>query len=177
MKLYVIRHGLTKCNVENKYNGNLDEDINEEGIKQAIKMSEYVKDLNIDFIICSPMKRTKHTCRLINVNHLDVFYDDRIIERDCGILTGQDLGDFYDTDYWNYYSEKEVEGLETIKDLFQRVHLFIDEIKEKYKDKNVLLVTHGGVARAVYFYFHEIPEDGKIAAFGSENCEVKEYEL
>ena len=26
MKLYVIRHGLTKCNVEHKYNGHLDED-------------------------------------------------------------------------------------------------------------------------------------------------------
>mgnify|MGYP006870922569 CR=1 FL=1 len=28
-------------------------------------------------------------------------------------------------------------------------------MKEKYKDKNILLVTHGGVARAVYFYFNE----------------------
>ena len=37
MKLYVIRHGLTKCNVEKKYNGKLDEDINEVGIKQAQK--------------------------------------------------------------------------------------------------------------------------------------------
>lgn len=35
MKLYVIRHGQTKCNVENKYNCRLDEDINEVGIKQA----------------------------------------------------------------------------------------------------------------------------------------------
>jgi broad specificity phosphatase PhoE len=35
MKLYVIRHGQTKCNVEKKYNGRYDEDINEEGIKQA----------------------------------------------------------------------------------------------------------------------------------------------
>ena len=37
MKLYVIRHGLTKCNVEKKYNGRYDEDIIEEGINQAIK--------------------------------------------------------------------------------------------------------------------------------------------
>lgn len=35
MKLYVIRHGQTKCNKENKYNCRLDEDINEIGIKQA----------------------------------------------------------------------------------------------------------------------------------------------
>ena len=35
MKLYVIRHGQTNCNKENKYNCRLDEDINEIGIKQA----------------------------------------------------------------------------------------------------------------------------------------------
>lgn len=33
MKLYVIRHGQTNCNRENKYNGKLDEDINEVGIE------------------------------------------------------------------------------------------------------------------------------------------------
>ena len=28
MKIYIVRHGQTKCNVENKYNCRLDEDIN-----------------------------------------------------------------------------------------------------------------------------------------------------
>ncbi len=32
MKLYVIRHGLTNCNKENKYNCRYDEDINEIGV-------------------------------------------------------------------------------------------------------------------------------------------------
>lgn len=27
MKIYIVRHGQTKCNVENKYNCRLDEDI------------------------------------------------------------------------------------------------------------------------------------------------------
>ena len=35
MKLYVLRHGLTKCNIEKKYNGRYDEDIIEKGINQA----------------------------------------------------------------------------------------------------------------------------------------------
>lgn len=178
MKLYVIRHGLTKCNVENKYNGNLDEDINEEGIKQAIKMSEYVKDLNIDFIICSPMKRTKHTMELVNVNNVPVIYDERLIERDGGKLTLTILNDYYYTDYYNYYSTNIVEGLETLPELFNRVHSFLDEIKIKYKDKNILLVTHGAVARTIQFYFEEMPEDGMLLnVSGQKNCEIKEYEM
>ena len=61
MKLYVIRHGETDCNKENKYNCRYDEDINETGIEQAKKAGEKVKTLDIDLIICSPMKSTKQT--------------------------------------------------------------------------------------------------------------------
>ena len=177
MKIYIVRHGQTKCNVENKYNCRLDEDINETGIEQAKKTSEEVKNLDIDLIICSPLLRTRHTCELVNINNVPVIYDKRLEERDCGKLTNVELGDFYYTDYWNYYSKNKVEGLETIPDLFKRVKEFLDEIKEKYKDKNILLVTHGGVARGVYFYFNDIPKDGMIQKFGSSNCGIKEYEL
>ncbi len=177
MKLYVIRHGQTNCNRENKYNGKLDEDINEVGIEQAKSAQEDVKKINIDLIICSPLLRTRHTCNIVNVNNIPIIYDKRIEERDCGKLTNEKLGEFYYTDYWNYYSNKNVEGLETIQELFDRVKSFLDEIKEKYKDKNILLVTHGGVARAIYFYFNEIPEDGMLETFGSNNGEIKVYEF
>lgn len=177
MKLYVIRHGLTNCNVEKKYNGKLDEDINETGILQAKKAQEIIRNLDIDLIICSPLLRTRHTCNIININNVPVIFDNRIEERDCGIYTGKELGEFYYTDYWNYYSKIKVEGLESIQDLFKRIKNFLDEIKEKYKDKNILLVTHGGVARAIYFYFNELPKDGMIQEFGSSNCGIAEYEM
>ena len=178
MKLYVIRHGLTKCNVEKKYNGRYDEDIIEEGINQAIKASQIVKDLNIDLIICSPMKRTKHTMELVNVNNIDVIYDNRLMERDNGKLTLTKIDEYYDNEYYNYYSKTPVEGLETLPELFNRVHSFLDEVKIKYSDKNILLVTHGAVARAIQFYFEKMPEDGMfLNVSGQKNCEIKEYEM
>ena len=39
MKIYVIRHGLTDCNIKKIYNGRYDEDINKDGIKQATEAS------------------------------------------------------------------------------------------------------------------------------------------
>lgn len=178
MRLYVIRHGRTKCNDENKYNGRLDEDINEIGIKQAIEASKKVEKLDIDLIICSPLKRTKHTMKLINTKKIPVIYDDRLMERDCGILTGEDLGDFFYSDYYNYYSTKYLEGLETLPELFNRIHLFLDEIKEIYTDKNIMLVTHGAVAKAIQFYFEEMPKDGNLLKTNRwKNCEIKQYEI
>lgn len=94
-----------------------------------------------------------------------------------GLLTGKEFEESHYTNYWNCNSDKKVEGIETIQELFQRVKIFIDEIKEKYKDKNILLVTHGGVARAIYFYFNELPKDGLLQKFLPKNCEINEYEI
>ena len=179
MKLYVIRHGFTNCNEERKYNGRYDEDINEIGIKQAKEARKKVKKLAIDLIICSPLKRTRHTMELINCNHIPVIYEDRLMERDCGKFTLMPIAtdNFYEEEYYNYYSTKQIEGMETLPQVFQRVHSFLDEIKKTYSNKNILLVTHGVVARAIQFYFEEMPSDGKIGKIsGQKNCEIKEYE-
>ncbi len=98
MKLYVIRHGETTSNVLDIYNGSLlDEDINDNGINQAIEASKIVKKLDIDMIICSPLLRTRHTCDLINSNHINVIYDKRLEERNYGHLTNTKIDNFYYT--------------------------------------------------------------------------------
>ena len=175
MKIYVMRYGRTPSNDLQIFNGRCDEDINETGIHQAEAAREIYEKLDIDMIVCSTMLRTRHTCEIVNTKKLPVIYDERLIERDTGEMTGKSvLGDFRDT-YWNYYSDKF--DVEHVKELFARVYPVIDEIKKKYPDKNVLIVTHNGVCRAIYTYFNGIPEDGDILKIGSQkNCEITEYD-
>lgn len=178
MKLYIIRHGQTDCNKNHRYNCRYDEDINETGVEQAKNAINTIKNLDIDLIICSPLTRTRHTSKIINVNNIPTIYDDRIIERDGGVLTNTLIDDYFVKEYYNYYSTNIVEGLETLPELFNRIHGFLDDIKIKYKGKNILLVTHGAVAKAIQFYFQELPEDGMILNIsGQKNCEIKEYDL
>ena len=61
--------------------------------------------------------------------------------------------------------------------LFKRVHEFLDEIIKKDKDKNILIVAHGGILRAIYFYFNEIPQDGDLSIYVPKNCEINNYEI
>ena len=50
--------------------------------------------------------------------------------------------------------------------------------QEIYSDKNILVVTHGAVARTIQFYFEKMPEDGMLLKVrGQKNCEIKEYEM
>ena len=95
-----------------------------------------------------------------------------------GKLTNTRIDDYYIKEYYNYYSTNVAEGLETLPELFNRIHSFLDDIKTKYANKNILLVTHGAVARTIQFYFEEMPTDGMLLnVSGQKNCEIKEYTL
>ena len=177
MKLYITRHGQTDGNILKIMDGIRDIDLNETGIEQAKITRDALKDIKFDLIICSPLIRTKHTMEIININNYSVIYDERIKERDCGEFTG--LGfDSLDRDlYWNYYDETKYIKAESIDTFFKRVYDFMDDIKEKYKDKTMLLVTHSGVTKAINCYFNGVPKDGNLQVLGLKNCEVKIYEM
>ena len=77
----------------------------------------------------------------------------------------------------NYYNLNwNKQNIEPIQDICKRVWEVLDEIKEKYNDKNVLLVTHGGTCRAINAYFNGIGKDGHVQSAKIKNCEIREYE-
>lgn len=182
MKLYVIRHGQTDWNVAGKCQGRTDIELNKTGIEQAKKSREQIKNYNIDLIISSPLKRAKKTAEIINeVTKCDIICNEAIIERNCGDIEGTTeeewdaiIGDNVDV-INNYNLNWNKQNIEPIKDICKRVWNLLDEVQEKYKDKNVLLVTHGGTCRAINAYFNGIGEDGIIKSAKIKNCEIKEY--
>ncbi len=176
MKVYITRHGQIMSNVLKKHT-NPFEDLTELGIKQAKELSKIIKDINFDIIYVSPYLRAVHTAEILNTNNTKIIIDERLRERNCGKLSGQPVEDnAYRMDYWNYYSIKKHGNAENIKDFFERVFIFLEELKTKNYDK-VLIVTHSGVSKAFYGYFNGIPEDGSFFDLGLKNCEMKEYIL
>ncbi len=174
MKIYLVRHGETDHNLYGLYNRE-DEDLNTTGIKQAEKLRESIKKIEYDFIISSPLLRAKHTANIINIENKRIVLDDRLKERDPGNLSKKPLGVTNREEYWNYFTTIQYGTSENIKDFFNRVFNFLDELKTK-NYINVLIVTHSGVSKAFNAYFNGI-NDGKFLNKGLKNCQVKEYEL
>ena len=174
MKIYLIRHGEVNHNLHRLYNRE-DEDLNETGIKQAEELKEKIKNIEYDFIISSPLTRAKHTANIINIENKDIIVDDRLSERDPGSLSGQPIEVTNREEYWNYYTTIQYGTSEKIKEFFNRVYNFLDELKTK-NYKNVLIVAHSGISKAFSSYFNGIG-DGKFLNRGLKNCEIKEYEL
>ena len=177
MKIYVIRHGETNVNLENRINALNDSELNETGINQAKMVREEVKTIDYDLIICSPLTRAKQTAELLNYKNTKIIYDDRILERDAGILTETPSDNLDSDDWWNINPKDDYFDAESVKHIIERVFNFIEDIKEKYKDKKIIIVTHEGVSKAISCYFNGIPEDGNIGKYKHNNCEIREFEL
>lgn len=174
MKLYVIRHGETEMG-KMQIIATEDEPLNNNGIKQAITVGEEIRNLDIDVIYCSPIERARQTLKLFNLNNnIPVIINEKIKERNMGIYEKIPFDELEWDEFWNYNSDKKYPKLETMKSVYLRVSSFIDEIKKE--NKNVLLVTHGGISRAIYWYFNGIPENGNSSDI-NENCKIYEYEL
>ena len=174
MKIYIVRHGQVPHNALKQYN-TTDEDLTDFGIKQAEELRDKIKDMKFDIIICSPLKRAKHTADIININNQKIIYDNRIKERSCGNLSGKPLEVTNREEYWNYNTTIKYGTSEDIKLFFNRVYNFLDELKTKDYE-NVLIVAHSRVSKAFSGYFEGI-NDGKFLNRGLKNCEIKEYEL
>lgn len=178
MSLYIIRHGQTDWNILKKAQGRVDIALNANGREQAKETREKLKNVEIDLIICSPLKRAMQTAEIINCNrNIPIIYDERIIERNCGEFEGRTKEEYNFEEFWSYKKNINYEKAENVRDFFNRIYLFLDDIKDKYEGKNVLLVTHGGVSIPVNCYFNGIPEDDNLTKAHLKNCAYWKYEF
>lgn len=177
MELYVVRHGQTIVNVKELINARNIIGINRVGKQQANIAAEQMEKIKIDLLFCSPLRRTKQTCKIINKNKVNVIYDKRLLERDSRSMQFKnaeklDLEEWYDVNKTIVY--KNSEGFKSILD---RVKNFLEEIKEKYPDKSILIVTHGDVCKAIYAYLNNINDAKEISLFEQGNCEIRKYDI
>lgn len=177
MNLYVVRHGKTEWNKLHKVQGISDIELSIEGIEEAKELRSLIETLNIDVVISSPLKRTRDTAKIIIQDKLPINTDDRIIERDWGLNEGM-LVDLVDQiDCWDVILNTNVQNIERVQDLMLRVSEFLEDIKIKYKDKNVLVVTHSAVSRVIHYLLESIPDDGDLTKIDIPNLRVIEYKI
>lgn len=168
--LILVRHGESKWNAKGIWTGLTDIPLNSQGIKEARKAGELLKDIKIDIAYTSVLIRAKQTLDEIkNVLKLSLqtFENKALNERDYGELTGKDKWEI-EKEYgeekffkirrgWNFPIPKG----ETLKDVYNRVVPYYQkEILPKLKmGKNILIVAHGNSLRALVKYLENITDE------------------
>ena len=144
-----LRHGKTDWNDKGLLQGRDDIPLNNQGIAQArsagheLAKSFEGKSFRFDKIITSPLSRAEVTANIISsaLGNVPVMIDERLIERDFGILSGKE----YDFTSRVVLENVEEKSVETVESIVKRVNELIFEKVDKRE--NVLIVTHGAVTR------------------------------
>lgn len=171
-KLFLVRHGQSLWNLENRFTGWKDIDITEAGIEEAKKAGIALKGERIDIAFTSALIRAQHTLSIIldviGNPDIPVIQDKALNERCYGNLEGLNKADTalkYGAEkvhIWRRSYDVVPPGGESLKDTYNRVIPYFErEIKPLLKQgKNVLIVAHGNSLRALIMYLeHLSPEE------------------
>ena len=165
--LYLVRHGETVDNANQIMQGQTQGELNENGIRQALEVSEAWKDRPIDVVIASDLKRSIDTARIIAEPHgLEVVTTPLLRERDWGGFTGRFIPDLKN-EVWP-------DDIETLENLLSRAGEFIAYVKNTFPGMKVLAVGHGIINKAIQavYYGKTMSEVQRMM-----NAEVRVLEL
>lgn len=172
-KLYVTRHGLTEFNASERVCGSSDIALTAEGLRQAEEMAKKAYTFgDIERIIASPMLRAQQTAQAVSkLLEIPIEIDDRLREWDYGIFEGKSRL----TDGFKQAKQEfgcKMPNGESVFQLVYRTYSLLEELKSC--PNNTILVCHGGVARVIDSYFHDMTVD-RFMHFFMGNCEIKIY--
>ncbi|KAA0955913.1 histidine phosphatase family protein [Sporosarcina sp. ANT_H38] len=142
----LIRHGITEWNELGKSQGVSDIPLNKKGKQQAIALANrLLLEEGWDLIVTSDLSRANETAQIIAAKlELPVCtYDDRIREINCGEIEGTTEKERIQK-WGNNWRELDL-GIEKFKDVSDRGYEFLEETLITYRDKRVLVVSHGAL--------------------------------
>ncbi len=156
MKIYLIRHGQTTGDVEDKYGGAYDDNLTENGIKQAQKLANILDKSNIQFIYSSPLKRAQQTANILgSQSNCQIKIVEDLKERNKnGILTGMTKSEAQ-IRYPNLVEQlkdyrNQIEGAESQADFERRIQKIFSEIISSTQHSTIGIVTHGMVFWVIF---------------------------
>jgi len=186
VKLIMVRHGYSVYNNQSRFSGQIDVELNEQGVIQAQETADYlVKNYKIDKIYSSDLVRAKKTAELVsNVLDIPIIYDKDLRELDVGKwggLTFDEVKVKYPDEFKLYttnFGRAQPVGGEKISDFIKRIENVIHKIAKESDGKTVLISTHGGVVRSVKCAFDKIPLDEVhfVPRIGNSSISILEYD-
>lgn len=152
---YLVRHGEAENNVLNVLNASLKGQygLTERGRQQIEALGEWLADHPLDFIVASPILRTKESALLLAEKlSLPLSLDDRLCEPRFGHFEGGDIQTFLDfmQTHGGRTAGDPVLGIDGYMDIRGRVRTFLTDLNRTFQGKQVVIVSHMDVLQELY---------------------------
>jgi broad specificity phosphatase PhoE len=154
--LYLVRHGQTTGDVEERYGGSYDDHLTDLGRRQSRSVAQALEGAQLTVVYSSPLNRAKETAAIIatalGLPH-EVLPDFRECDR-YGILSGMTRREALQAHPAEVaklaHLHDSVTGAESYSDFKQRVTEAFRLLRGRIADRPAALVTHGGVFRLLF---------------------------
>ncbi|MGL4791007.1 MAG: histidine phosphatase family protein [Anaerotignaceae bacterium] len=163
IRLYLIRHGETDWNKEGRFQGWTDIELSQEGTRQAELLGERFKNIHIDELYSSPLKRAVDTAKPIaNATGLEIKTNEKFKEINFGTwegMTAVEIAKEYGGAFEDFINKPETctfPGDTSFELVTQRLKEGMAEILGDKDNMNIAIVSHGGIVRLLVKHLVEI---------------------
>ena len=158
--LYLIRHGQSTYNLENRFTGWKDVDLTDLGQKQAKEASNLLTNHKFDLAFTSTLVRAQNTLDIILANlgiSLKVIKNEALNERDYGDLVGQNKDEASkkfgkeQVQIWRRSFDIPPPNGESLEMTYNRTIPYFNSVIKPHllNGKNIILVAHGNSIRSI----------------------------
>ena len=161
---YLVRHGETEWNAENRICGRTDVPLSPTGRRQAEKLAARLKPVPFEVLYSSPLERALASARLLSsAVGLEPILEERLVELDYGQWEGKTLQEIarYDPEtlraWENDPGAVAPPGGESGAAAQRRVVSFLDPLAGRHTRGPVLVVFHKTVCRLAICHVLGIP--------------------
>ena len=156
LRIFLIRHGETEWNRQNRLQGNSDINLSPEGLHQALMLAEHAPFHHVDAIYSSDLTRALATANILAEKFdLDVKTMPALRETNFGDWEGRFISELAaesPRDFGKFFTDPErchpPHG-ETFLEAQARVMIAIREIISNHDDQNIVVVSHGSAIRLI----------------------------
>lgn len=170
-----MRHGETDANLEKRLSDGFDmSPLNGNGREQAEKTGKEfaARGVVFDYIFTSPLERATETAEIIAKatgfsGAIEPVED--LIERKSEKFSGKKYSEITEEHFEKTGETLDIHGVRSIcfsdnsteseEDFSRRIQAWVASELPKYADKNILIVAHGGVYKAVFQHFENVPAE------------------
>ncbi|MDO8537556.1 MAG: histidine phosphatase family protein [archaeon] len=175
MKIFLIRHGETTGDVEDRYGGDYDDELSSNGKIEAKELAQKLKARGIQAIFYSPRKRAKQTVEIVNKElKVKTFEVNDLRERNnYGILTGLTKSEAKQKfpkeveELTKYKFLHKLKGTEDYDSFKKRVINAFEKIINSKDFGTIAIISHGG---PIYMLVREVLKLGEFKRLG--NCAI-----
>jgi len=166
VRWYLVRHGRTELNRDNRVQGHSQTLLDEEGLSQAGKIRDRLAEETFTAAFSSDLARAQQTAKTILGNRkITLTVSSDLREFDYGLWTNLTLAELRDnySDGMSRMMDSNHNfappGGESLIQLLERTGRFVTRVKAQVSEGNLLMVCHGGSLRALIVHLLGLPAD------------------